>query len=85
MNNMDTTNDTKPTTTNDTNTNDDRVLLDDLADRIDSLDRSHRIAVARGHMALAAAVALMRSAQIDALAALLERADQKARTSREGV
>jgi hypothetical protein len=79
MNNMDITNDTN---TNDTNTNDDRVLLDDLADRIDSLDRSHRIAVARGHMALAAAVALMRSAQIDALAALIER---KARTSREGV
>jgi hypothetical protein len=69
-------------TPNDTNTNDDRVLLDDLADRIDSLDRSHRIAVARGHMALAAAVALMRSAQIDALAALIER---KARTSRDGV
>ena len=69
MNNMDTT-------------NDDHVLLDDLADRIDSLDRSHRIAVARGHVALAAAVALMRAAQIDALAALLER---KAREAREGV
>ena len=68
MNNMD--------TTNDTNTNDDRVLLDDLADRIDSLDRAHRIAVARGRVALAAAVALARSAQIDALAALLERAAQ---------
>ena len=68
MNNMD--------TTNDTNTNDDRVLLDDLADRIDSLDRSHRIAVARGRVALAAVIALARSAQIDALAALLERAAQ---------
>ena len=73
MNNMD--------TTNDTNTNDDRVLLDDLADRIDSLNRSHRIAVARGRVALAAAVALARSAQIDALAALLERAAQTTKVS----
>jgi hypothetical protein len=70
---------TNDANTNDANTNTDDALLADLAERIDSLDRSHRIAVARGHVALAAAVALMRSAQIDALAALLERA------SREGV
>ena len=70
---------TNDANTNDANTNTDYDLRADLAARIDSLDRSHRIAVARGHVALAAAVALMRSAQIDALAALLERA------SREGV
>ena len=60
--------------TNDANTNTDDALLADLAERIDSLDRAHRIAVARGHVARAAAAASMRAAQIDALAALLERA-----------